>query len=384
MKTVTPSLRSLLPVLALTAAWPLRADDPAKPAASAETKSETKSTTHLRVIANDSGGTTTTTVTAPHVMVNKMVHRVGANVEKENATWLGVDTAPVSATLASQLNLAEGSGLVVSHVVKDSPAESALKTHDILLKLDDQILIETRQLAVLVRQHKDGDEVTLTYLRGGKETTAKVKLAKHEVPKLNAFFIAPSGSGAAGGGGFAATSIGPGFAYAGNFDDLAKINLSGDQRDDTPEARAATERMLALIKSGHLQGVRRLDVAGSAVPGDKKISVTVDTGDSNLVLEDEKGSLDLSIKDGKKTLVAKNPKGEQVFSGPVNTPEERKALPEEVRSRLQNLEDSSSFSYKTDADFTGAETRVIMPGGQSIVLPLPVRHPAPERVPAAY
>src|SRR5258706_106339 len=33
---------------------------------------------------------------------------------------------------------------------------------------------------------KEGDEVTLTYLRAGKQATAKVKLAMHEVPKMSA------------------------------------------------------------------------------------------------------------------------------------------------------------------------------------------------------
>ena len=72
----------------------------------------------------------------------------------------------------------------MNHIAPGSPSAGALKPHDILLKLDDQILIEQRQLAVLVRGHKEGDEITLTYLRAGKQATAKVKLAKHDVPKM--------------------------------------------------------------------------------------------------------------------------------------------------------------------------------------------------------
>ncbi len=56
------------------------------------------------------------------------------------------------------------------NVVPDSPAAATLKKNDVLTKLDDQLLIEQRQLSVLIRNHKDGDEVTLTYIRGGKES----------------------------------------------------------------------------------------------------------------------------------------------------------------------------------------------------------------------
>src|SRR5207253_309301 len=60
------------------------------------------------------------------------------NVEKEKVTFLGVETAPVGNTLATQLGLAEDMGLVVVRVSKDSPSSNVLKEHDILLKFEDQ------------------------------------------------------------------------------------------------------------------------------------------------------------------------------------------------------------------------------------------------------
>ena len=116
-------------------------------------------------------------------------------MEKENVTFLGVEASPAPDALAAQLGLGRGTGLVIGHVAPKSPAEGVLQQHDILLKLDDQILIEGHQLAVLIRNHKEGDEVTLTYIRGGKQATAKVKLGTHEVPKVSAIFetAAPGG-----------------------------------------------------------------------------------------------------------------------------------------------------------------------------------------------
>src|SRR6185369_3491768 len=108
---------------------------------------------------------------------HRVFMRQGDNVEKENVTFLGVEASPAPAALAAQLGLARGTGLVVGQVSPKSPASGVLQQHDVLLKLDDQILIEPHQLSVLIRQHKEGDEVTLTYLRSGKQATAKVKLS---------------------------------------------------------------------------------------------------------------------------------------------------------------------------------------------------------------
>src|SRR5476651_1245031 len=128
----------------------------------------------------------------------RIVIHQGDEGPKGPVTFLGVETAPASRTLTEQLGLAPDTGLVVNTVAPDSPAAAVLKPHDILVKLDDQKLIETRQLAVLVRGHKEGDEVALTYIRGGKEATAKVKLAKHDMPEMGNMHFQHFGPGADG------------------------------------------------------------------------------------------------------------------------------------------------------------------------------------------
>lgn len=350
-------LRCLIPMLGLAAVLPvLAADAGSKPT---EAKKETQPRKEIRVI---------TTTEAEHGPgAHRIVRRLGEKGEMESVTFLGVETGSVSPTLAAQLGLTEGAGLVVNHIVADSPAVGALKVHDILLKLDDQILIEQRQLSVLVRGRKEGDEVTLTYLRGGKQATAKVKLAKREVPKATALFnyAIPSGSatwfghGAGGAGG----AGGRGFEIQ---------SLPSDVLGNREEVN----RVLSLIDGAGAPGQRRISIARAAGAGDRNISVTVNTGNSRIISEDEQGSLELTIDDGQKQLVAKNANGEQLFSGPVNTPAERKALPEEVRVRLEKLEDMKQFSFKTDGEFKGAETKILRPRGQGISLPVPVS-PAP-------
>jgi serine protease Do len=98
-------------------------------------------------------------------------------------------------------------------------------------------------------------------------------------------------------------------------------------------------------------------------------AVSINTANSNLVYSDEKGALELTFKDGKKTLVAKDPKGVQQFSGPVTTDDERKAMPPDIRERLEKLEAMHDVTFRTDEDFQGTETKVIEPQAKPIVLP---------------
>ncbi|MSU49892.1 MAG: PDZ domain-containing protein [Opitutus sp.] len=288
-------------------------------------------------------------------------------IEKETVTFLGVETASVSATTSAQLGLPRGTGLVVNHIVPNSPATGALNVHDILLKLDDQILIETRQLSVLIRNHQEGDEITLTYLRGGQKATARVKLGKQEVPKIAALERLPLGASAFG------------FNSAG--DGRFEMRVPGP---DGVEGREGWDRVLSLLQRarpapdgppGFVPPGARIRIDHAAGTGLQAMRINV--GNSNLEFNDDEGSLELTIKEGAKSLVARGPKGEPIFSGAVTTPEERQAMPTGVRQRLEQLEGMHDITFRTDSDFNGAATKVIRPRGIALPLPREVRRSAP-------
>ena len=282
---------------------------------------------------------------------------VGRSVEKEKVTFLGVGTSPVSGTLSAQLGLPKGSGLVVNHIVPDSAAVSTLQEHDILLRLDDQILIETHQLEVLIRNHKEGDEITLTYLRGGKQATAKVKLGQKEVPKISLVEQRGLFPGGAGGVFFGQGQPGSWFEVP---------------APAPGEARAEYDGVLKLIRPEAGENPVRIQIEHRGGPGLRATSVNV--ANSNLSFSDDQGSLELTLKDGEKSLVAKDAKGQQIFSGPVTTPEQRQAVPEAVRQRLENLEGMHNITFRTDGDFMGGGAKVMQPAPRGIAFP---RIPAP-------
>jgi hypothetical protein len=61
-------------------------------------------------------------------------------------------------------------------------------------------------------------------------------------------------------------------------------------------------------------------------------------GSSSSMAADQDGTVSLEEKDGKKHATIKDPAGKVVFEGEVTTPEQRAALPEEVRRRLKLVE----------------------------------------------
>ena len=233
------------------------------------------------------------------------------------ATYLGVVAAPVSPALAAQLGLPPGIGLQVEILPEDSPAKSVLQKFDVLHKIDDQLLTDIRQLSVLVRMHKEGDEVALTLFRSGKSQVAKVKLGSKKLPPL------------------AHLDRGAGPAALHRMMPMERrdvdVMLHGMGADPHAEVR--------IIKRGEEGPERR-----SIVHREKRV----------YVIDDGASSLQLSGDEGARVVVIKDKEGKELYRGPFNTPEDRAKVPEQFRKRLEVLENPKQFmQWHTDDSFEG-------------------------------
>jgi len=259
------------------------------------------------------------------------------NLEKEKVAFLGVETMPVGRTVAAQLGLPRDTGLVVRRVSEGSPAAGLLQEHDILTKLDDQILVNMQQLSVLVRSHKTGDEVKLTFVRAGKETTAKAKLGEHEVPKLAGDMMMPGfGGGGPGGAMFFQRGAGQGFPEMGGSEAGDVMRLIGGDRMHW----FAKPRVHVFKREGG-KGSTILDLPGG-----------------NFSYSDDEGSVEVNNTDGKREIVVKNQKGDITFQGPLNSPDDHKKLPPEVMARLDAI---GGADLDDAAGEVEVETKVLAP-----------------------
>ncbi|HMP80139.1 MAG TPA: PDZ domain-containing protein, partial [Pirellulaceae bacterium] len=98
------------------------------------------------------------------------------NAQVVNRFYIGVHCVPVDETLAVQLGLTPGLGLVVKGVTPDSPAANrGIVVNDIILNADDKELTTQDELASVVNQAgESGAEISLTIVREGQDVQIKL------------------------------------------------------------------------------------------------------------------------------------------------------------------------------------------------------------------
>ena len=93
--------------------------------------------------------------------------------------WLGVVIQDIDRDLADAMGLDTSQGVLVSDVMKDSPAQKAgLQREDVILQVNDTQVDNTGQLRNTIATLGAGAEVTLTILRDGEEKEITLTLGE--------------------------------------------------------------------------------------------------------------------------------------------------------------------------------------------------------------
>ena len=265
---------------------------------------------------------------------------------RKDRPWLGVSIEESSEALASQLDLAPGSGLVVTYVAPDSPAAKArLQKNDVLVNLESQLLVHPAQLRKLLQGRKEGDAIELSFYRAGKKQTASATLGRP-----------PSGFG----------WFDEGRPWRGELRQLRELlppdairdqmqalrdslgHLKNDQSKAAEEVRRGVEQAKKAWKDAFryssnsawapaAKALRDLQQSGVAV--DNNASVTVrSTGQSvkSIVKADESGTFVL-VSNPKPHLTAHDKDGKLLFDGEIDTPEQRAKVPPELWEKVEPL-----------------------------------------------
>lgn len=99
----------------------------------------------------------------------------------ENAAMLGVVTE------------SEDEGVRITDITDESGADKAgLKEDDIITKVDDKKIEDPDDLTKIIRTHKPGDKVAITYLRDKKEQKVTAELGKWKGSGFNAMAAIPN------------------------------------------------------------------------------------------------------------------------------------------------------------------------------------------------
>jgi hypothetical protein len=192
----------------------------------------------------------------------------------EKGPYLGVGVTPVPAVVRDQLKLQRGVGLVANFVEKGSPADTAgVHENDILTKLDDQVLVNPQQLAVLVRIHKLDEPMRLTVIREAKPMELNAKLVER---------------------------------------DLTAWDESGN---------GGIRQMQNLLRSSYYP-----------TPADPFTG-----GSFQLESSDDQNSFSVTRSNGHCNVLARNKDGKVLFDGPIDTDEQIEKVPKMIREKVQKL-----------------------------------------------
>jgi len=83
--------------------------------------------------------------------------------------WLGISFQEISENLSLKLGLEDTKGVMITQVLKDSPAEIAgLEKQDVIIKIDEQKINGTSDLRNIIFHKYPGTEVNLGVIRKGK------------------------------------------------------------------------------------------------------------------------------------------------------------------------------------------------------------------------
>lgn len=221
----------------------------------------------------------------------------GPGGDKE-VSYIGVATMPVPPPVTAQLKLKPGFGLLVGQVVENSPAAAAgLKENDILVKLDDQHLVDPNQLMTLVRSFAPDSEITLTYISGGETKTAKVRVGKRQ----------------------ASAEVTPLIQMMPGAPDVLML-----QKPDVAIEAAA-------ISEPDIQSQIQSIVFGR--PGAPSQPLPV----SRTVISENKKRYELLSVGDKEDLVVFDNAGKEIFRGPINNEKDLSRIPEDAKPIVERM-----------------------------------------------
>ena len=96
---------------------------------------------------------------------------------KVNRGWLGVQIQDLDESMARALKLDERYGAIISHVIKNSPAEEGgIQSQDVIIEVDGSKVIDSANLKNLISGGRPKDKTTIMVVRNGKKTSLEITL----------------------------------------------------------------------------------------------------------------------------------------------------------------------------------------------------------------
>ena len=248
--------------------------------------------------------------------------------------YLGVILDPVPELLAKHLRLEPGTGVIVGELVSGGPAETAgLAVDDVVVRVAGNEVASAEDVREAIATHAAGDEVTLDVVQRGESRELKVVLGA--APQA-----LPGAPGPGPMDGF------PG-GQMGNFGGLDGMlqRLPQAHADRIREAMERNRMNFERLQGGPNFGSGPQDLLRRIQEGMAEMGgVDMDfKAESTVRLMDEEGSVEMRTRDGRKIAKVMDGQGNVVWEGPYDTDQDKAAVPDDIRERLERLDSGMSF-----------------------------------------
>jgi len=99
--------------------------------------------------------------------------------------WIGAGVQELTPELAESFKLGSTKGVLITEIIRNSPAEQAgIKTGDILIAIDDQAIDDWNTMLETVANLPPGKMVTARLMRNGVIKSLPVKIGKRPIPRV--------------------------------------------------------------------------------------------------------------------------------------------------------------------------------------------------------
>ncbi len=99
----------------------------------------------------------------------------------EKRKYIGVYLEAINKELLEYFGVKEGSGLLVTRLTKDGPAEKAgLKVGDVIIRVDGKLVYSVDELSEMIQDRKKADKVKIDLIRNKKALAIEVEIEEEE------------------------------------------------------------------------------------------------------------------------------------------------------------------------------------------------------------
>jgi hypothetical protein len=272
-----------------------------------------------------------------------------------------------------------GVGVMVAFVDPKGPSMGVLAEDDILVRLDDQVLVNPEQFRALIGMHQPGDVVKIVAVREDEVVNVDLKLGSRNAPVSAApkakksiapkADVKPADEPAPAQAPQAVVPPRMGITINGQTFEFNQDPMQGFPPEIIQQFNEMRQRGMAVPQEPQAQIEAAPEKKSAPAPQapalqskSKSFSFSFGNGasvSSNSVASDRDGTVAIDERDGKKHAVIKDASGKVLFDGDVTSDEARAKMNPKLRDRLKLVETNSFKIQSAPVEETNSDESVL-------------------------